>query len=141
MSKVVSLRLRDEQVERLRRAARRFGRTPSEAAAILLEEALRQAEFALIEFRDSPAGRQAYLKGSRLAVWQIVSFLRAVEGDQARTASSLETPMSWVQAAVAYASAYPDEIDAAILDNAPDPARLSRLIPGLEIVTVDAPPA
>src|SRR5690606_12205324 len=134
----VSLRLKDEQVERLGRAARRLGRTPSEAAAILLEEALRQAEFALVEFRDSPAGRQAYLKGSRLAVWQIISYLRAIDHDTARTAADLAIPPAWVQAALAYARAYPAEIDAAIADNAPDLDRLSRLIPGLEVVTVDA---
>jgi uncharacterized protein (DUF433 family) len=138
MSKVVSLRLKDEQVERLGRAARRLGRTPSEAAAILLEEALRQAEFAFIEFRESPAGRQAYLKGSRLAVWQLISYLCAVDGDRARAAHDLEIPPTWVQAALAYASAYSAEIDAAIADNAPDLDRLSRLIPGLEVITVDA---
>ena len=69
MSKVVSMRLKDEQVDRLERAARRLGRSPSEAAALLLEEALRQRDFALIEFRDSPVGRQAYVHGTRLAVW------------------------------------------------------------------------
>ena len=48
MSKVVSVRLRDDQVERLARAARRFGQTVSETAAQLLEEALRQGEFAFV---------------------------------------------------------------------------------------------
>ena len=58
MSKVVSLRLKDDQVERLQRAVCRMGRTPSEAAALLLEEALRQRDFAFMEFRDSLAGRR-----------------------------------------------------------------------------------
>ena len=69
MSRVMSLRLQDSQIERLNRAARSSGRTASETAAILLEEALRQREFAFIEFRDSPVGRQAYLQGTRLAAW------------------------------------------------------------------------
>ncbi len=90
MSKVLSLRLKDDQIERLARAARRLGRTPSETAALLLEESLREREFTFIEFRDSPVGRQAYLKGTRLAVWQVtalaerlVSGLEVVEVDAA----------------------------------------------------------
>lgn len=138
MSKVVSMRLKDDQVQRLGRAARRLGRTPSEAAALLLEEGLRLGEFAFIEFRDSAAGRQAYLKGSRLTVWQLIAFLNSVNGDTDQTAAALEVPSAWVQAAVAYARAYPAEIDAAIADNTPDVDRLSRLIPNLQIVTVDA---
>jgi hypothetical protein len=60
VSKVVSLRLRDDQVERLQRTARYLGRSPTETAALLLEESLREREFAGIEFRDSPVGRQAF---------------------------------------------------------------------------------
>jgi uncharacterized protein (DUF433 family) len=138
MSKVVSLRLKDDQVQRLERAARRFGRTPSETAALLLEEALRQAEFAGIEFRDSAVGRQAHLKGSRLAVWQVVALARSLDGDAERAAAHLEIPKFWVQAALAYARTYPVEIDAAIADNAQDAERLTRLVPNLEVVTVDA---
>jgi len=138
MSKVVSMRLKDDQVQRLGRAARRLGRTPSEAAALLLEEALRLGEFAFIEFRDSAVGRQAYLKGSRLTVWQVISLLNSIDGDVEQTAAMLEIPSTWVQAAVAYARAYPAEIEAAIADNTTDVDRLSRLIPNLQIVTIDA---
>jgi uncharacterized protein (DUF433 family) len=138
VSKVVSLRLKDDQVERLERAARRLGRTPSEAAAVLLEESLRQREFAFIEFRDSPVGRQAYLKGTRLAVWQVVLLAGSFDGDVARTAAHLEIAPVAVQAALAYAAAYPAEVEAAIADNAHAAADLTRLIPSLEPVVVDA---
>src|ERR687887_152608 len=90
VSKVISLRLKDDQVQRLERAARRLGRSPSEAAALLLEESLRQREFAFIEFRDSPVGRQAYLQGTRLTVWQVVSLARTYGGDVAQTAAHLD---------------------------------------------------
>ena len=52
-SKVVSLRLKGEQVERLERTARRLGRTVAETAALLIEESLRQREVASVEFKDS----------------------------------------------------------------------------------------
>src|SRR5215210_361670 len=102
MSKVVSLRLRDDQADRLARAARRLGRSPTETAALLLEEALRQREFALIQFRDSPVGRQAYLQGSRLTVWQIVAQIREMHGELERVAAELEVPLTYVAAAQRY---------------------------------------
>ena len=141
MSKVVSLRLKDEQVQRLNRTARRFGRTASETAALLLEEALRQDEFAFLEFRDSAGGRHACVKGSRLTVWQIISLARSFAGDAERVAEHLDVPVVWIRAALAYAAAYPTEIDAAIADNDLDGEQLRRLIPGMTVVGVDALPA
>ncbi|MGH2585550.1 MAG: transcriptional regulator [Dehalococcoidia bacterium] len=137
----MSLRLKDDQMERLRRTARRLGRKPSETAALLLEEALRQSEFALIEFRDSPAGRQAYLRGTRLTVWQVTKLVRAFSGDADQTAAHLEVPATLVRAARAYAAAYPEEIEAAIEDADRSLEELQRLIPNLTVVEVHATPA
>ncbi|WP_287710722.1 hypothetical protein [Microcystis sp. M125S2] len=53
MSQVVSARLPDHTAERLKRLARRLGKTPSETSAILIEESLRESEFPYIEFRHS----------------------------------------------------------------------------------------
>jgi uncharacterized protein (DUF433 family) len=103
-----------------------------------VEEALRQREFAFVEFRDSPLGRQAYLKGTRLAVWQVIGLARAFDGDIAGTAAHLEIPAAAVAAALAYAAAYSAEIDAAIADNAHAVEELTRLVPNLETVAVDA---
>jgi hypothetical protein len=134
MSKVVSLRLKDTQAERLARLARRSGRTPSETAALLLEEALRQDEFALVEFRDSGAGRQAYLKGSRLAIWQIVDFANAFKREVERTAARLEIAPASVRAALAYEAAYPEEIRFALDDSRKSVEELRRLMPDIEVI-------
>lgn len=134
----MSLRLRDDQRERLQRVARQLGRSPSETAALLIEEALRQREFAFVEFRDSRAGRQAYLKGTRLAIWQVASLARSSDEDPARIAARLEIPIQQIAAALAYSRAYPAEIEAAIDDNAHTAANLERLVPGLRTVAVDA---
>ena len=137
MSQVFSMRLREEQVERLRRLARRLGRTPSETGAMLVEESLRQAEFGQIEFRPSPVGRQAYLSGSSLAVWEVIQVARAFELDPDRTAAHLDWPRYRVQAALNYASAFPDEIDTAIADNeAMGWHDLSRMLPQAELFQV-----
>ncbi len=141
MSKVISLRLRDRPLESLRRVARRMGRTPTEAASILLDEMLRQSEFAFIEFRDSPTGRQPFLQGTRLKVWQVASIARDFDGDVARTAAHLGIPPVQVAAALNYEKSFPDEIEAAIRDNDRSEAELERLIPGLKVVGADARPA
>lgn len=133
MSKVVSLRLKGSQVESLARAARRLGRTPSETAGILLDEALRQREFVLIEFRDSPAGRQAYLQGSRLAVWQIEWLAREFNRDVNRLARHLSLPPMQIEAALRYAEAFPQEIEDAIKDNQWAAGNVGRLIPGIRV--------
>jgi hypothetical protein len=52
-------------------------RSTAETAARLLDEGLRREDFAMVEFRDSPVGRQAYVQGSRVAVWQVVQLQRA----------------------------------------------------------------
>lgn len=141
MGKVVTLRLKDDQVERLERAARRLGRSSSSAAAVLLEEALRQRDFPFIEFRDSPVGRQAYLQGHRLAAWQVKWLISDYDGNVDAMAQALDVPAVRLSAALRYAEAYPDEIEAAIADNrriAEDP---QRYIPGVELVNADAPPS
>src|SRR5829696_753505 len=115
-SAVVSLRVSKEQAERLQRKARQLGRTPSETGAILLDESLRRDQFAFIDFRDSPVGRQAYIQGSRLAVWQVVSLARSYAGDARKTAQHLEWPPVKVQSALSYGKAFPEEIENAIRD-------------------------
>jgi uncharacterized protein (DUF433 family) len=136
MSKVVSMRLTDEQIARLQRVARSLNRTQAEAAALLLEEALRGREFPFIEFRDSAIGRQAYLQGSRLTVWQAVIIARSYGGDIAQTAAHLEITENQVAALLAYASAYPTEVEATIVDNYSNEERIQVLVPSVQIVAV-----
>jgi hypothetical protein len=134
MSQVMSLRLQDHQMQRLGRLARRLGRTKSETGVLLIEEALRMAEFGHIVFRDSPAGRQAYVMGTSLAVWEVVFVARDYGGDPVKTAHHLHWPLVRVQAALAYAEAFPDEIEAAIADNdARDFTTLKQMLPQAEM--------
>lgn len=134
MSNVLSMRLKEGQMERLRRIARQLGRTPSEAGARLLEEGLRRNDFAFIDFRDSPVGRQAYVHGSSLAVWEVVMVARCYDLDPERTAEHLSWTVPRARAALNYAAAFPEEIEAALRDHdARDFAGLSRLLPQAEL--------
>lgn len=124
------MRLPVESGRRLKRIARRHGWTPSDASARLVEEGLRRSEFAFLDFRDSPAGRQAYIQGSTLAVWEVLLLLRSYDGKVAAVARHLRWPEAKVRAAVNYAEAFPQEIEEAITENeAVDFVALKRMLP------------
>ena len=130
-SVVISMRLPADSGNRLKRMATRHGWTPSDASARLVEEGLRRSEFAFLDFRDSAAGRQAYIQGSSLAVWEVVLLIRSYKGDVAAVAKHLHWPEARVQAAVNYAEAFADEIDEALSgNNTTSFTALKRLLPG-----------
>jgi hypothetical protein len=114
---VVSMRLTLASGQRLKRMANRHGWTASDASARLVEEGLRRSEFALIDFRDSAAGRQAHIQGSSLTVWEVMLLLRSYRGDVAAVSRHLRWPEAKVRAAVYYAEAYPEEIQEALQEN------------------------
>lgn len=134
---VFSFRLPQERAQSLKRIARRLRRSAGEVAAQFVDEATRQAEFASIEFRDSALGRQAYIRGTRLAVWQVVKLLDAYHGNAENTAEHLRWPAARVKAALNYAQAFQEEIRRAIEDARSIRAdKLSQLLPSLEVVEV-----
>ncbi|HAK94347.1 MAG TPA: transcriptional regulator [Planctomycetes bacterium] len=136
-SMVLSVRLPRATGERLKRLARRAGRTPSDATARLVEEGLRRADFAFIDFRDSALGRQAFIMGSRLPVWLAAKLAETAEGGAAGLARRLCRPAAHIRAALNYAAAFPDEIAAAIEESASfDLEKLSRLLPHVETFLV-----
>jgi hypothetical protein len=116
-STVISMRLPIASRERLKRMASRHGWTPSDASARLVEEGLRRSEFAFIDFRDSPVGRQAYSQGSSLAVWEIMLLVRSYKDDLRAVAGHLRWPQAKVQAAVNYAEAFSGEVNEALAEN------------------------
>jgi hypothetical protein len=129
-SMVISMRLPTESGKRLKRMAYRHGWTPSDASARLVEEGLRRSEFGFIDFRDSPVGRQAYIQGSTLAVWEVMLLHRSYQGEVLSVAKHLRWPAAKVQAAVNYAEAFPEEIHEAIAENdATDFKALKRMLP------------
>jgi hypothetical protein len=138
MTQVISMRLQDEQVTRLKRYARSIGKTAGETSALLVEECLRESEFAFIEFRSSPIGRQAYMKGSRLTVWWVVLAAKIYfQMDAQRTADHFRKPLAWVNAALNYYSAFPKEVDQAIEDHrASDFETLKRAVPNAQVLTI-----
>lgn len=139
---VISMRLPADSGRRLKRLANRHGWTPSDTSARLVEEGLRRSEFAFIDFRDSAAGRQAYIQGSTLAVWEVLLLIQSYGADTTAVATHLKWPESRVQAAVNYAQAFPEEIEEALAENAAtDLEKLKRILPQAgEFVAAGKPP-
>ena len=130
-SVVISMRLPAESGNRLKRMAIRHGWTPSDASARLVEEGLRRSEFAFIDFRDSAAGRQAYIQGSTLAVWEVMLLVRSYKKEVAAVAKHLQWPEAKVEAAINYGEAFPEEVEQSLSENAvTDFNTLKRMLPG-----------
>ena len=84
----------------------------------------------VIDFRDSAAGRQAYVQGSTLAVWEVLLLVRSYKEDVAAVAKHLQWPQAKVQGAINYAEAFPEEIEEALSENAAtDFNALKRMLP------------
>ena len=143
MSSLISARVPEITAERIRQYARRKQRSINEVVSVAVEEWLRQNEYALIEFRDTPDGRVAYMKGSRLSVYWVVKIAKGYDLDVDKTVAYWNGQQSreWVQAALNYYEAFPQEIDAQIADAASQTFdTLRRKLPQLRLSEVTLPP-
>src|SRR5436309_1912880 len=106
---IMTLRLPSKVRRDIERLAAQLGYKPAHLGARLVEEGLRRRYFPQIELRDTAAGRVAYIKGTRLAVYWIVERVR--NGMAARrVASDFNISPAQVNAAMAYAEAFAEEI-------------------------------
>ncbi len=116
----------------LSRLARSADLSAEEVATTLWREKIREEAFPQLEYGDSAVGRQVYVKGQRLTVWQIVMLARHLNMDAALVAAHLEHPLEDIRAALAYAATYPEEIDPVVDEVASTTFEdLQRVIPGL----------
>jgi uncharacterized protein (DUF433 family) len=89
-------------------------------ARYVIEKSL-ETEFPGISFRDSLSGREAYLTGRRVAVWEVVAVHDETKSAD-RTARHFGWPRVLVMRALAYAKAFPDEISRARTGETPSVA-------------------
>ena len=131
----MSVRVSVEVRERLHREAARINESPATLAERLIDEGLRQRSHPLVRFVDGPTGRRARLTPGP-DVWELISFLERSEaaGDEkiAHAAEWFGLPTAQVEAAVAYYSAYPAEIDERIHLNVVAQAEAEALAAGRE---------
>jgi uncharacterized protein (DUF433 family) len=115
----VSLRIPPETRGAIDEVVRRTGRDFSSVANELLAEGVKMRRIPGIVFADSPSGRVARISGTGLAVWELVAEFQALGQEWGR----LRQAFHWLseaqlRAALAYAAAYPEEIAAAVDDEA-----------------------
>ena len=77
-------------------------------ARYVIEKSL-ETEFPGISFRDSLSGREAYLTGHRVAVWEVWAVYQETKSIE-KAADHFPWPRVLVKRALAYAKAFPEEI-------------------------------
>lgn len=114
-----SVRLVDRVDQGVQALARRSGRDVSAVVNEMLDEGLKMRRIPGIVFGDTRRGRVARLAGTGLAVYEVIRTLHEVDDDPARLRAAyhwLTEPQ--IRAVLAYAEAYPDEIDQRLSDEA-----------------------
>lgn len=107
---VQSCRIEEEHAALLSRQAKRRHLEVSTLSSRYLKEKALEEEFPGLGFRDSAGGREAYVLGHRVAVWEVVE----VYGEArtiAKTADHFRWTPALVRCALAYAKAFPKEIE------------------------------
>ena len=106
---VQSCRIEEHHAALLSRQAKRRHLEVSTLSSLYLKEKALEEEFPGIGFRDSVGGREAYVVGHRVAVWEVVEVQR-----ETKTIAKLAEHFRWtpaqVRCALAYAKAFPKEI-------------------------------
>jgi uncharacterized protein (DUF433 family) len=108
---VQSCRIEEEDAALLSRQAKRRHLDVSTLCSLYLKEKALEEEFPGIGFRDAAGGREAYVVGQRVAVWEVVGVYHEAKSIS-RTAKHFGWPEYLVKCALAYAKQYPDEIAA-----------------------------
>jgi hypothetical protein len=103
---VQSCRLDKEHAELLARQARRRQLEVSTLSSLYLREKSLEEEFPGIGFRDHIGGREAYVLGHRVAVWEVLDVYREAKSI-GKTADHFGWPAYLVKCAIAYARAFP----------------------------------
>jgi uncharacterized protein (DUF433 family) len=106
---VQSCRISDDDAALLSRQARRRHLEVSTLSSLYLKEKALEEEFPGIGFRDSAGGREAYVLGHRVAVWEVADMFQEAK-TIAKTAAHFRWPPALVRCALAYAKSCPNEI-------------------------------
>ena len=107
-----SVRIPEETLKEIQRMVRETGMDFSAVTKDLLTEAIKMRRCPGIVFADGVKGRRARIAGSGIEVWEVISSFQSVDKNLKR----LQKAYHWLtgeqlRAALAYYSAYPEEID------------------------------
>ena len=106
---VQSCRIEAENAALLSRQAKRRHVEVSTLSSLYLKEKSLEEEFPGIGFRDSVGGREAYVLGHRVAVWEVVDVHHEAK-TIAKAADHFRWPPALVRCVLAYAKAFSNDI-------------------------------
>ena len=95
----------------LSRQAKRRHLEVSTLSSLYLKEKAIEEEFPGLGFRDAVGGRETYVLGQRVAVWEVVDVYGEAKS-VSRAADHFGWPDYLVKCALAFAKQYPEEIRA-----------------------------
>lgn len=101
-----SCQIENEVAPLLARQARRKKLKLAALSSLYLREKAVEEEFPGIGFRDAIGGREAYVQGSRVAVWEVLDVNREAKS-VVKTADHFGWPDYLVKCALAYAKVFP----------------------------------
>jgi hypothetical protein len=128
MTKPFSLRLDTGALGRLERLARRRGLPQATLGAAYVDEGTRMDLHPCVEFRSTPAGRTAYVRGTRLQVWMALDAIRDFGGTK-QAARALRIPPLLLAGAENYGRAFPEEMTACREEGGRPLEEIARLVP------------
>ena len=108
--------------------AKAQGRDEGELLDELIEESVRIREHPRINFKGGPAGRRAWVIGTGLDVWEMIEMYRSM-GRETLLESMGNVSEASLEAALSYHESYPEEIEAALKENALPPEHWHGLYP------------
>ena len=111
MTKPISLRLDTGALGRLERLAIRRGLPPATIGAAYVDEGTRMDLHPGVEFRSTPAGRTAFVRGTRLQVWMALDAIRDFGGVE-KAARALRIPALLLAGAKNYGQEFSEEMAA-----------------------------
>jgi hypothetical protein len=106
---VQSCRLEPAHADLLAKQARRRNLEVSTLSSLYLKEKALEEEYPGIGFRDAISGREAYVLGHRVAVWEVEDVHRETRS-MAKTAAYFRWPLALVRCALDYAKVFAEEI-------------------------------
>lgn len=107
---VQSCRIEENHAALLARQAKRRHLEVSTLSSLYLKEKALEEEYPGIGFRDGAGGREAYVQGHRVAVWEVADVLHEVK-TVAKAADHFRWPPALVRCAMAFAKAFRGDIE------------------------------
>lgn len=107
---VQSCRIEEQHAALLARQARRRHLEVSTLSSLYLREKALEEEYPGIGFRDAASGREAYVLGHRVAVWEVVDVMIELQ-TVLKTANHFRWPPALVRSALAFAKDFGADIN------------------------------